>query len=500
MDKKGNGLDLLRHAVNKHKGPQARKLQLLRSNIGTALDALLATDDEGKQPTKEDVAKACEALRDMDGIVRTMQMDVSKGAKMAMRLSTGNAEVHSETKSWLVSVFTDIASEAARSHHQILSSSRTRHQTAFVPLARTASKILSVNSVQQMLQSVGTPEFDAFAFIKDEHVTGNGVLAMGEYLIQRNNLPSMVQSQGSLLEGESHQRFNTALKNFFTNIDKHYKPDVIYHGVAHAVDVASGVQGMLSTRFMIAKTTDLDHLMAIVAALIHDVGHPGKNAAYLMKIMDPLAIRYNDHSILENMHLALSFDIMQSDQNSDWFGMLEGTTREYVRRGLIDMVLGTDMSKHADHVKNVTHFAEEHDAAHEEGEHGQEDEHGLLETKLFLLRTVLHASDISNPCRPRAIMLAWTQKVCQEFWAQGDVEKTQGLPISPMCDRNGNVGGMNTIAAGQLGFTRFIVKPFFWPLAALMPELKGPCESIVENTEFWTAKQEENATYEQLFG
>merc|ERR550525_907765 len=113
--------------------------------------------------------------------------------------------------------------------------------------------------------------------------------------------------------------------------------------------------------------------MGIMASAIHDVGHPGKNNLFHTKTMAPLALRYNDQSILENMHVALSFEMMQRDSESDWFSLLltdapgqgggPGTPainlQQYVRKGLISMVLATDMAKHSEQTQDLQSFVEE---------------------------------------------------------------------------------------------------------------------------------------------
>lgn len=43
---------------------------------------------------------------------------------------------------------------------------------------------------------------------------------------------------------------------------------------------------------------------ALVAAAAHDVDHFGRTNAYLIKVKHPLALLYNDRSVLENHHAA----------------------------------------------------------------------------------------------------------------------------------------------------------------------------------------------------
>lgn len=71
---------------------------------------------------------------------------------------------------------------------------------------------------------------------------------------------------------------------------------------------------------------DIDHLetLAILtAAAIHDFEHPGVNNAFLSKLQDKIAIRYNDASVLENHHVAASFELMFSKTQNNWAFKLE---------------------------------------------------------------------------------------------------------------------------------------------------------------------------------
>jgi hypothetical protein len=52
------------------------------------------------------------------------------------------------------------------------------------------------------------------------------------------------------------------------------------------------------------------HCRLLVAAMGHDIDHPGVNNDYLTKTSDPIAILYNDHSVLENAHCASLFFLM----------------------------------------------------------------------------------------------------------------------------------------------------------------------------------------------
>lgn len=58
------------------------------------------------------------------------------------------------------------------------------------------------------------------------------------------------------------------------------------------------------------KLDKMDMLAYITAGACHDVEHPGYNNIYCMESSHGLAIRYNDVSVLENHHVAKSFEIL----------------------------------------------------------------------------------------------------------------------------------------------------------------------------------------------
>ena len=52
-----------------------------------------------------------------------------------------------------------------------------------------------------------------------------------------------------------------------------------------------------------------------------------------------------------------------------------------------------------------------------------------------VLQSLVHCADLSNPTKPLALYRQWNDRIMQEFFRQGDLERQQGLDISPMCDR-----------------------------------------------------------------
>jgi hypothetical protein len=85
------------------------------------------------------------------------------------------------------------------------------------------------------------------------------------------------------------------------------------------------------------------------------------------------------------------------------------------------------------------------------------------EDKSFVLEMVLHAADVANPCRNAQIYRLWTERVMEEFYAQGDREKDAGLVVSKFFDR-----AQPNVPKCQLGFINFVVAPLFTVVAELL--------------------------------
>ena len=72
----------------------------------------------------------------------------------------------------------------------------------------------------------------------------------------------------------------------------------------------------------------IDVLGMIIASVGHDMDHGGMNNAYLIRTKDPLSLIYNDHSVWENYHSSLLFQVM--DNHSELFKNLSQEQQKYL--------------------------------------------------------------------------------------------------------------------------------------------------------------------------
>ncbi|KAG0263694.1 hypothetical protein BG011_008297 [Mortierella polycephala] len=107
-----------------------------------------------------------------------------------------------------------------------------------------------------------------------------------------------------------------------------------------------------------------------------------------------------------------------------------------------------------------------------------------------LCNCLLHAADISNAVKPWTICKRWSDLVVQEFFRQGDIEKAQGLPVSPNMDRN-----QHNQPQISLGFGDFVVQPYFETFAELLPKASTLVISLANNRDQWLALQQSSQQF-----
>ena len=91
----------------------------------------------------------------------------------------------------------------------------------------------------------------------------------------------------------------------------------------------------------------LDIFVLLVATLVHDVDHNGLNNSFHINSQSPLAVLYNDISVLENHHCSFANKLLARTENNI-FANMEPEEQQRARSRMIRCVLSTDMSTHFD--------------------------------------------------------------------------------------------------------------------------------------------------------
>ncbi|KAF9109123.1 High affinity cAMP-specific and IBMX-insensitive 3',5'-cyclic phosphodiesterase 9A [Mortierella sp. AM989] len=97
---------------------------------------------------------------------------------------------------------------------------------------------------------------------------------------------------------------------------------------------------------------------------------------------------------------------------------------------------------------------------------------------------LLHAADISNAVKPWEICKHWSDLVVQEFFRQGDIEKSQNLPVSPNMDR-----AQYNQPQISLGFSDYVVQSYFESFVEFLPEAAPFLTTLASNREQWVLQK-----------
>eukprot|EP00002_Diphylleia_rotans_P031051 TRINITY_DN6427_c0_g3_i2.p1 TRINITY_DN6427_c0_g3~~TRINITY_DN6427_c0_g3_i2.p1 ORF type:complete len:1199 (+),score=259.76 TRINITY_DN6427_c0_g3_i2:172-3768(+) len=302
-------------------------------------------------------------------------------------------------------------------------------------LSRRESRSSRLKELSPNLDQYKLETFSLFSFTDDD------LIAIVPKIFDDFGLLSEFQ-----IRAESVIQFTKVLR-------RRYLPNP-YHTFRHAIDVLQTCYMFLQKNPVLDNClTPLCRLALFIAALGHDLEHPGVNNAFQINVISPLALTYNDRSVLENHHSACTFSILQ-DPGCDLLHNLTSEQYRTARKIIIDIILSTDMSVHFEICSKLSARL-----------NTQPFFRDTLEDQILLMSVILHAADISNVAKPPEISKIWGDKVLEEFLLQGDQERSKGLPISPYMDRN------NTSQAKMiLGFIDFMVMPLFNSLFAMSPD------------------------------
>lgn len=251
-------------------------------------------------------------------------------------------------------------------------------------------------------------------------------------------------------------------------------PENPYHSWKHAVDVHHTIHRACDALKVQYFLTPLDLFALAVAAIAHDVAHPGYNNTFLEQTSHELALRYNDKSPLENMHCATMFALMQSHPEARIFQGLSKKRYKEARNICVEVILHTDNAKHFDMVKELELFH----ATNSDIFDRREELDLLKQNRSLVLNAIMHGSDISNACKPWKICMSWADLVLSEFFLQGDEEKRLGMPV--LFDRD----TVNK-PTSQVFFIEIFVLPFYKSLVKIFSPLWQLTDCLQANLQIW---------------
>ncbi len=371
------------------------------------------------------------------------------------------------------------------------------------------------STVVAHLADIGEWDFDIFQLSSLSHK--RPLYTLGEAVFVDSGL-----SEGLLID-------RLALRRYLMRAEAAYF-DNPYHNSMHGADVCQasfhfmralkevfeprGTAGpSTSTQQHPLHFSPLELGALFLAALVHDLGHPGTNNKFQIASRTSLAECYNDMSVLEAYHAAEALSLLRTPKYN-FLKNLPASRFNALRYIVIELILATDL---ASHNRICTEFdnqcaaiarrlaskpATPSSTAEPERDSGVA---GALASstssnikvspkdvlrelckeadgRLLLMKIVIKCADISHPARKLPLHKRWCELIQEEFYAQGDKEKATGLQVSPGMDRDKS--SPRAEAKGNVGFIHFVVAPVF-KLLHHRVMLSQFLEQVNENQEHW---------------
>uniref|UniRef100_A0A3Q3L4H2 Phosphodiesterase 7B n=1 Tax=Labrus bergylta TaxID=56723 RepID=A0A3Q3L4H2_9LABR len=273
-----------------------------------------------------------------------------------------------------------------------------------------------------MLSKVGTWNFDIFLF--DRLTNGNSLVTLMCHLF---NVYGLIH----------HFELDMVkLHRFLGMVQEDYHSQNPYHNAVHAADVTQAMYCYLK------EPKSSGCVLGLMAAAAHDVDHPGVNQPFLIKTRHHLASLYQNTSVLESHHWRSTVGMLRE---SGLLSHLPADMSQDIEQQLGSLILATDISRQNEFLSTFREHLDNQDLDLQ-----------LTSHRHFILQIALKCADVCNPCRVWELSKQWSERVCEEFYRQGDLEKKFDLEISPLCDQQAD-----SVPAIQIGFISYIVEPLF---------------------------------------
>ena len=264
---------------------------------------------------------------------------------------------------------------------------------------------------------------------------------------------------------------NETFLHFINEISMTYNK-VPYHNWRHAVDVTQFVAYQVKTAQLDKVFTKLELYCLLVAAICHDANHDGFTNVYNEKAETPLGILFKNQSVMETHHCQVAIHVSTKEECNIFSGF-DSATYKHIWTMIIQLILATDMAKHHSTLQ----------AANEKLDKSPIDPNKEAD-RMMVMELVLKCGDISNVSRPFELADKWCDVLCEEFFRQGDLEKTNGMEYtSPLNDR-----AHLDKPKSQIGFYTFVCLPLYETAARAVPALQVNVDQIKSNLAVWKSR------------
>lgn len=215
-----------------------------------------------------------------------------------------------------------------------------------------------------------------------------------------------------------------------------------FHNFQHAVNTLQMTYNLLLESKILGKLKPIIAFAILIAAISHDIDHPGNTNSYEINSVSKYAILYNDISVLENHHCTLTFELLNS---TGILKIFKGDDFKEFRKTIIAGIMGTDMSKHNEFINKLANFNNSSELT--------------LDEQYFVSSALLHCADLSNSIKNFDISFEWSKRISLEFNEQIAKEELEGLPSLPFMKVHDNL----SMCLNEINFIQNVSIPM-WKL------------------------------------
>ncbi|CAI4052390.1 3',5'-cyclic-nucleotide phosphodiesterase PDE2 SKDI_15G4960 [Saccharomyces kudriavzevii IFO 1802] len=263
-----------------------------------------------------------------------------------------------------------------------------------------------------------------------------------------------------------------------------------FHNFRHAIDVMQATWRLCT---YLIKDNPVQTLLLCMAAIGHDVGHPGTNNQLLCNCESEVAQNFKNVSILENFHR----ELFQQLLTEHWPQLLAISKKQF--DFISEAILATDMALHSQYEDRLMH------------------EKPMKQITLISL--IIKAADISNVTRPLSISARWAYLITLEFndcallesfhkdhrpdqdcyadsyknidSAEEDLDYIQSI-LTNVTNPDDIIKDHPYIPNGQIFFINTFAEVFFNALSQKFSKLKFLSDNVEINKEYWMKHKKPN--------
>ncbi|KAJ0402756.1 hypothetical protein ATCC90586_007667 [Pythium insidiosum] len=301
-------------------------------------------------------------------------------------------------------------------------------------------------------------------------------------LVGRNSVPFIGMLVLGLVDEAEEVMDRSQVLRLLEQIQLQYDETNPFHNACHGADVMHTLFVLLWTTGLGQRISLPNQVAALLAAVMHDIGHVGLTNDFLLRTQHEIAQQYKAPAPMEEMHIAVATSMLQ-DHSIDALHRLPLDSQNDVLAMVRSTIRSTALCYQKDLLREVS--AVPADAWLTDGHHPVLPE----ELQTIALRIAMHVSDISQTMKPFAIHVKWVERLNEELFRQGDLDRRCGFGVSPTSAFR-DQWDCASFVTSQIGFLEHVVRPAAMALNSI-PWLRvdNLVQELQNNIDEWRRQQ-----------